>query len=207
MPNFDIEISLEKPVIGIDEVGRGPLAGPVVSCACVFFDYSIPKDKLIILDDSKKLTRHKRLQAIKLIFELKKDNIINFALGCSSVEEIDTINILEATKLSMQRAIRKLKYTKGNVIIDGNMNFQLNNFYCKSILRGDQKSITIATASIIAKVHRDRYMTKIGRKFPLYDWHSNAGYGTKKHIEQIYSKGITLHHRKSFEPIKTLIHN
>ena len=82
-----------KTIIGCDEVGRGPLAGPVVSCACVFFDYSISKDKLIILDDSKKLTRNKRLQAIKLIFELKKDNIINFALGCSSVEEIDTINI------------------------------------------------------------------------------------------------------------------
>ena len=207
MPNFDAEISLEKPVIGIDEVGRGPLAGPVVSCACIFFDYSIPKDKLIILDDSKKLTRAERLKAIKLIFEFKQNNIINFALGCANVEEIDTINILEATKLSMQRAIRKLKYTKGNVIIDGNMNFQLDNFSCKSIRKGDQKSITIATASIIAKVHRDRYMTKIGRKFPHYNWHSNAGYGTKKHIEQIHSKGITLHHRKSFEPIKTLIHN
>ena len=207
MPNFETEILLKKPVIGIDEVGRGPLAGPVVSCACIFFDYSIPKDKLIILDDSKKLTRNKRLQAIKLIFELKKDNFINFALGCSSVEEIDTINILEATKLSMKRAIYKLNCVKRNVIIDGNMNFQLDNFSCKSIRKGDQKSITIATASIIAKVHRDRYMTKIGRKFPLYNWHSNAGYGTKKHIKQIYSTGITHHHRKSFEPIKTLIHN
>ena len=207
MPNFDAEISLEKPVIGIDEVGRGPLAGPIVSCACIFFDYSIPKDKLIILDDSKKLTRSKRLKAIKLIFEFKQNNIINFALGSASVEEIDAINILEATKLSMQRAIRKLKCPKGNIIIDGNMNFQLDNFSCTSILKGDQKSITIATASIIAKVHRDRYMAKIGRKFPFYNWHNNAGYGTKKHIEQIYSKGITIHHRKSFEPIKTLIHN
>ena len=207
MPNFDAEISLEKPVIGIDEVGRGPLAGPIVSCACIFFDYSIPKDKLIILDDSKKLTRSKRLKAIKLIFEFKQNNIINFALGSASVEEIDAINILEATKLSMQRAIRKLKCPKGNIIIDGNMKFQLDNFSCTSILKGDQKSITIATASIIAKVHRDRYMAKIGRKFPFYNWHNNAGYGTKKHIEQIYSKGITIHHRKSFEPIKTLIHN
>ena len=207
MPNFDVEISLEKPVIGIDEVGRGPLAGPIVSCACIFFDYSIPKDKLIILDDSKKLTRSNRLKAIKLIFEFKQNNIINFALGCASVEEIDTINILEATKLSMQRAVRKLKYTKGSVIIDGNMDFQLDNFFCKNIIKGDQQSVTIATASIIAKVHRDRYMTKIGRNFPFYNWHQNAGYGTKKHIKQIYLKGITLHHRKSFEPIKTLIHN
>ena len=207
MPNFDAEISLEKPVIGIDEVGRGPLAGPVVSCACIFFDYSIPEDKLIILDDSKNLTRIKRQKAIKLILEFKQNNILNFTLGYASVEEIDAINILEATKLSMQRAIHKLKYVKGNVIIDGNMDIQLDNFSCTNILKGDQKSITIATASIIAKVHRDRYMTKIGQKFPLYNWHRNAGYGTKKHIEQIYSQGITLHHRKSFEPIKTLIQN
>ena len=94
MPNFDAEISLDKPVIGIDEVGRGPLAGPVVSCACIFFDYSIPKDKLMILDDSKKLTKAKRLKAIKLIFEFKQNNIINFALGCANVEEIDTINMI-----------------------------------------------------------------------------------------------------------------
>ena len=207
MPNFNTEILLEKPVIGVDEVGRGPLAGPVVSCACTYLDYSIPKDQLNILDDSKKLTRNKRLKAIKLIFEFNQNNLINFALGYASVEEIDAINIQEATKLSMKRAISKLRYFKGSIIIDGNMDFQLNNFSCKSILKGDQKSITIATASIIAKVHRDRYMAKIGRKFPIYSWHINSGYGTKKHIEQIYSKGITLHHRKSFEPIKTLIHN
>ena len=106
----------------------------------------------------------------------------------------------------MKRAVYKLKYPAGNIIVDGNLNLQLNNFTCRNILQGDQKSITIATASIIAKVHRDRYMTKIGRKFPHYNWHKNAGYGTKKHIEQIYTKGITLHHRKSFQPIKKLIH-
>ena len=156
MPNFDAETSLEKPVIGIDEVGRGPLAGPIVSCACIFFDYSIPQDKLIIIDDSKKLSQKKRLEALKLIFEFKRNNIIKFALGYASVKEIDTINILEATKLSMKRAINKIKYSAGNIIVDGNMNLQLNNFFCKNMLKGDQKSITIATASIIAKVHRDR---------------------------------------------------
>ncbi len=206
MPNFDKEILLNKPVIGIDEVGRGPLAGPVVSCACIFFDYLIPKDKLIIIDDSKNLTQKKRLEALKIIFEFKRNNIIKFAIGYASVQEIDAINILEATKLSMKRAVYKLKYTGGNIIIDGNINLKLNNFSCKNIVKGDQKSITIATASIIAKVHRDRYMSKIGRQFPHYDWHKNAGYGTKKHIEQIYKKGITFHHRKSFEPIKKLIH-
>ena len=204
MPNFDTEILLKKPVIGIDEVGRGPLAGPVVSCACIFFDYSISKDKLIIIDDSKKLSQKKRLEALKLIFEFKRKNIIKFGLGYASEKEIDAINIVEATKLSMKRAVKKLKYSAGNIIVDGNINLQLNNFFCKSILKGDTKSITIATASIIAKVHRDRYMTIIGRKFPHYGWDKNMGYGTKEHIEQIYAKGITTHHRKSFEPIKNL---
>ena len=207
MPNFDTEISLKKPVIGVDEVGRGPLAGPVVSCACIFFDYSIPEDKLNILNDSKKLTKDKRLKATKLILEFKQKNVVNFALGYASVEEIDTINILQATKLSMQRAIYKLKYEKGNIIIDGNIDLKIGNFACTSIIKGDQKSITIAAASILAKVHRDRYMAKIGQKFPIYNWHKNSGYGTKNHIEQIYLNGITHHHRKSFEPIKTLIHN
>ena len=107
----------------------------------------------------------------------------------------------------MKRAISKLRYFKGSIIIDGNMDFQLNNFSCKSILKGDQKSITIATASIIAKVHRDRYMAKIGKKFQSYEWAKNAGYGTKKHIAEIYENGVTIHHRKSFEPIKRLIHS
>ena len=204
MPNFASEILFKKPVIGIDEVGRGSLAGPVVSCACIFFDYFIPKYKLSLLDDSKKLTHKKRLKALKLIFELKRNNIIKFALGYASVEEIDAINILEATKLSIRRSVYKLNYFKGNIIVDGNLDLHLNNFTCKNIIKGDQKSTTIATASIIAKVHRDRYMVKIGRKFPHYNWHRNAGYGTKEHIEQIYSKGLTLHHRKSFKPAKYL---
>ena len=121
MPDFSSEILLEKPVIGIDEVGRGPLAGPVVSCACIFFDYFIPQDKLNILDDSKKLTPKKRIKALKLISELKKNKIIKFALGQASVEEIDAINILEATKLSMKRAIYKLKYSRGSLMVDGNI--------------------------------------------------------------------------------------
>ena len=107
----------------------------------------------------------------------------------------------------MKRAILKLKIKKGTIIVDGNIKLKIGNLISKYFVNGDQLSISIATASIIAKVHRDRYMTKIGRKFPLYNWHINAGYGTKKHIKQIYLKGITHHHRKSFEPIKTLIHN
>ena len=207
MPNFYIESSIEKPVIAIDEVGRGPLAGPVVSCACIFFSHSLSTNELNLLDDSKKLSKIKKQKAIKFILEMKKNKKLNFALGCASVNEIDNMNILQATILSMKRAIFKLKLKTGNVIVDGNIKLELKNFYCKSIIKGDQLSTTIATASIIAKVYRDRYMTRIGRKFPYYKWSSNSGYGTLEHLKQIKLRGISNHHRKSFRPIRTFIHN
>ena len=206
MPNFEIESSLKKPVIGIDEVGRGPIAGPVVSCACVFYDYSISK---IIenFDDSKKLNFNKRKDAFKKIFKLKKKNKLNYALGVASVEEIDSLNILEATKKSMIRAIKKLNFNEANLIIDGKIDLNLPNFTTLGIIKGDQKSYSICTASIIAKIHRDRYMKQLSLKYPDYEWNKNAGYGTRTHIKEINKLGITIHHRKSFEPIKSLIHN
>ena len=207
MPNFDTELTLIKPVIGIDEVGRGPLAGPVISCACVFFNYSVKRYNLNILNNSKKLTKTKREKALKLIYKLKSNKILKFSLGYASVNEIDSLNILEATKLSMQRAIKKLCFNKGSIIVDGNIKLITNNFSCTQIIKGDQKSVSIATASIVAKVHRDRYMSYIGNSFPSYNWKKNSGYGTKEHIKQIHINGITTHHRKSFEPIKKLIHS
>ena len=207
MPDFSIEQSFNQNVIGIDEVGRGPLAGPVISCAFIFFSASINPKDLSFIDDSKKLTIKKRQVAMKKIIELKKNNKINFKLGMASVEEIDQHNILEATKISMRRAVKKLTPTPTPLIIDGNIDLNLSDFPSKGILKGDQQSFSIAAASIMAKIHRDRYMQFLSFQFPDYDWSSNAGYGTKKHIEQIYKKGITIHHRKSFEPIKSLIHN
>ncbi len=207
MLNFDIEKKFEKPVIGVDEVGRGPLAGPVVSCACIFFDYNLSKSDLEVFNDSKKLSKNRRMEALKVIFNLKKNKILNFSLGFSNVFEIDRLNIYEATKLSMLRAIKKLKINNSDIIIDGRMNLKFNENYCHDILKGDEKSITIAAASIIAKIHRDRYMSKIGIDYSVYDWKQNSGYGTRKHIEKIKKLGICIHHRKSFEPIKTLIHN
>ena len=207
MPDFSIEQSFYYNVIGIDEVGRGPLAGPVISCACIFYDTLINPKNLFFIDDSKKLTLKKRQLAIKKIIELKKNKKINFKLGMASVEEIDQYNILEATKISMRRAVKKLQLSPTQLIIDGNIDLELNDFPSKGITKGDQKSFSIAAASIIAKIHRDRYMKFLSFQFPDYDWISNAGYGTKKHIEQIYKKGITIHHRKSFHPIKSLIHN
>ena len=106
----------------------------------------------------------------------------------------------------MKRAVRKLHLYNANLILDGNIDLQLPRYKSNGIIRGDQKSYSIATASIIAKMHRDRYMRYLSLQYPQYDWEKNAGYGTKKHIEQIHKNGITDHHRKSFEPIKSLIH-
>ena len=207
MPNFHIEESLKEPVIGIDEVGRGPLAGPVVSCACVYYNYSLPINNLKTLNDSKKLSRTKREVALKLILQMKRNKKLNFAIGSASVKEIDKLNILQATKLSMKRALIKLKLKKGCIIIDGNIELDIKNFTCHSIIKGDQLSTSIATASIIAKVNRDRYMRRIDNKFPHFNWKTNAGYGTPEHIKQIKQRGISIHHRKTFKPIKKFIHN
>ena len=206
MPDFEIEKSLEGTVIGVDEVGRGPLAGPVVSCACTFKNYEIDKKFIDKIDDSKKISYKNRIKIFKIIQNLKDNKEINYSLGFATVEEIDSHNILEATKLSMIRAINKLNFKKGNIIFDGKMKLNIKNFISKDIVKGDNKSISIATSSIIAKIHRDRYMRFLSLKFPNYNWEQNAGYGTKRHIDEIYKNGITDYHRKSFEPIKTLIH-
>jgi len=206
LPNFNIELAAKKPVIGIDEVGRGPLAGPIVSCACIFLDYSIDESKLFFFYDSKKMTQKKRKSAFKIVRYLKNNNKLKYALGFATVNEIDSLNILEATKVSMRRAVKKLKYKKANLIIDGNIDLGLAKFPSMGIIKGDQKSYSIATASIIAKIHRDRYMQLLSLHYPFYNWKKNAGYGTKEHIKKIKEKGITIFHRKSFEPIKSLIH-
>ena len=206
MPDFEIEKSLEGTVIGVDEVGRGPLAGPVVSCACTYKNYEIDKKFIDKIDDSKKISYKNRIKIFKIIQNLKDNKEINYSLGFATVEEIDSHNILEATKLSMIRAINKLNFKKGNIIFDGKMKLNIKNFISKDIVQGDNKSISIATSSIIAKIHRDRYMRFLSLKFPNYNWEQNAGYGTKRHIDEIYKNGITDYHRKSFEPIKTLIH-
>ena len=206
-PNFNIEKDFAHNVIGVDEVGRGPLAGPVVSCAFIFFDISMDNEELFFINDSKKLSLKKRIEAIKEISKLKKNNKIKYKLGMASVEEIDKYNILEATKISMRLAVKKLHQPHTQLIIDGKINLHLKNYPSRGIIKGDQKSFSIAAASIIAKIHRDRYMKFLSYRYPIYCWISNAGYGTKKHIDKIYEKGITIHHRKSFQPIKSLIHN
>ena len=207
MPDFSIEKKLNSPVIGLDEVGRGPLAGPVISCGCYFKNYRIHEDLYNLIDDSKKLSEKKRIAAFKILQNLKKEGILDYHLGNANVEEIDTLNILEATKLSMKRVVDKFNIENAYLIIDGNFSLNYKTFKEQSIIKGDDKSLSIAAASIIAKVHRDRLMKKLSIRHEHFGWEKNAGYGTKLHIENIYKLGPTRHHRKTFEPIKSLIHN
>ena len=206
MADFSIEQSIEGAVIGIDEVGRGPLAGPVVSCGVIYNSYEI-LDTKIPITDSKKLTIKQRLELFKLFKKLKKKNILEYYLGLATVEEIDQINILEATKLSMKRVIDRFNNPNTSIIIDGNIKLDYKNKNEKSVIGGDKISLSIATASIIAKIHRDRIMSILGNKYPHFGWKNNAGYGTKKHIDAIKEMGVTNCHRKTFEPIKSLIKN
>tara|TARA_Y100001954_G_scaffold106792_1_gene115955 strand:+ start:156 stop:776 length:621 start_codon:yes stop_codon:yes gene_type:complete len=204
--DFSIENTIEGPVIGLDEVGRGPLAGPVVSCGVVYNSYETLESKVPITD-SKKLTVKQRLNLFKYFQKLKKENILKYYLGLATVKEIDHLNILEATKLSMKRVIDKFNNSTLSIIIDGNFKLNYNNINEKSIIGGDKISLSIATASIIAKVHRDRLMAILDSKYQDFGWKQNAGYGTKKHIDAIKKNGPTNFHRKSFEPIKSLIRN
>ena len=204
MANFDIEKSLKGSVVGIDEVGRGPLAGPVVSCGVFFKSYKELNTKILITD-SKKLSKKQRNQLFAIFQKLKKENVIEYHLGMASVNEIDNFNILEATKLSMKRVVSKFNFKNIQFIIDGNFSINYKNIKEKNIIGGDKLSISIAAASIIAKIHRDRLMSIINSKFNNFGWDKNSGYGTKVHLEAIHKFGITPYHRKSFEPIKSLL--
>ena len=204
MADFSIENTIDGAVIGLDEVGRGPLAGPVVSCGVLYNSYEILETKIPITD-SKKLTIKQRLELFKFFQQLKKENILEYYLGLATVEEIDQINILEATKLSMKRVIDKFNNPITSIIIDGNFKLEYKNINERSIIGGDKISLSIATASIIAKIHRDRLMSILDSKYKHFGWKQNAGYGTKKHIDAIKEKGPTNCHRKTFEPIKSLI--
>ncbi len=206
MTDFSIEHSIKGLVIGLDEVGRGPLAGPVISCGVMYNSYKNLNSNIPITD-SKKLSKKQRKELFEFFQNLKKENILEYHLGLATVEEIDKLNILGATKLSMKRVIDKFSISHASVIIDGNFKLNYNKINERSIIGGDNISISIATASIIAKVHRDRLMGILDSKYRYFGWKQNAGYGTKKHIEAIKEKGVSNFHRKTFEPIKSLIKN
>jgi len=183
---------LDNSIIGIDEVGRGALCGPVVSCALVLHK-NISQEKLFnAITDSKKLSEKKRAEISMMIKRHSKFNI-----GISNNMEVDKYNVLNATIFSMKRAYSKFKNTELKIKIDGLKTFELNERTTFHI-KGDQKSITIAAASIVAKVYRDNLMIKLSSAYPQYGWLRNKGYGTKEHINSIHQFGISRYHRKSF---------
>ena len=182
-------------IAGVDEVGRGCLAGPVVSAAVILKD-SID---LKLLKDSKKITFKKRIEIAK---HIKLNS--TYAVGISSVKEILNLNILQAALLSMKRAIDKLVIKPELILIDGNFAPKgLKNY--KTIINGDEKIKSISAASIIAKVFRDQLMIKLSKEFNNYAWDRNFGYGTKAHMDALKKFGITSHHRKGFKPIHKML--
>jgi len=177
-------------ICGIDEVGRGCLAGPVYASAVI-----LPKDFTSeIIKDSKKLSEKKRL----LAFDEIKENALHWSFGFVNPKEIDTINIQNATHLAMHKAISGLGVIPEHLLVDGNTFESYKQIPHTCVIKGDNKFLPIAAASIVAKVIRDKYMTEIHNNYPHYKWDTNKGYGSKYHIDSILSEGITPHHRNTF---------
>ena len=193
--NYKYERELNKKgislIAGVDEVGRGPLIGPVVAAAVI-----LPKDyKLEGLTDSKKLSEKKR----EYFYEIIKKDALAIGIGIINEKRIDEINIYEATKEAMREAINNLKIKPEHILIDA---MPLNlDIPTTSIIKGDLLSITISAASVIAKVTRDHMLYEMDKEYPMYDLKNNKGYGTKKHIEAIKQYGITKYHRLSYKPV------
>ncbi len=200
-PDFSLEQrALERGfarVAGIDEVGRGPLAGPVTAAAVIFDPGNVPEG----LNDSKKLTARKR--------EALHDRIVDAAqvsVAHASVEEIDEMNILRAAHLAMTRAIDGLPHPPDYALIDGNMIPHGLTLPAEAVIKGDARSASIAAASIVAKIRRDRIMMDLAQQFPGYGWETNAGYGSKRHMDALANLGVTPHHRRSFKPVHNILY-
>ena len=197
MLNLENEKIISKFIIGIDEVGRGPLAGPVVSAA-VRLSKNFKTDDL---NDSKKISKSKRQEIYNLIIET-----CDYQIGIANVVEIDKYNILQATFLSMNRAIKKFNLPSNyKILVDGPWSFDKKNQNIIPKIKGDTIYPSIAAASIVAKVYRDNLMLNLSKKYSNYFWERNYGYGTKKHIEAIKNYGVTEHHRKTFAPIHKIL--
>lgn len=201
MPDFSIEFTKSGVVAGVDEAGRGPWAGPVVAGAAILNPDTLPLDLIDELDDSKKLKAPKREALLARLHET--DSILG--VGLASAQEIDDINILQATMRAMVRAVENLGCIPAYALIDGNRVPDGLACGAQAVVKGDAISLSIAAASIVAKVTRDRMMDELDRQYPGYGWGSNSGYGTKAHQEGLARLGITPEHRKSFAPIRKIL--
>lgn len=203
-PDLSFERARQGVICGIDEVGRGPLAGPVVAAA-VILPTDVPALLLAELDDSKALSARKRDSLAEVVWATA-----HVGIGQAEVEEIDRINILKATFLAMSRAVEALQQAAGRgidcALVDGNQRPPLP-CEVQCIVKGDGRSLSIAAASVVAKVARDRLMAELAQAFPGYGWERNAGYGTAEHQRAIRRLGLTPHHRRSFSPMADLFDN
>lgn len=203
MPDLSIESGYDGLVGGVDEAGRGPWAGPVVAASAVFLNPSTLSPFLRDgIQDSKKLSKSKREN---LYQELMNLDSFAYGIGIASVEEIDRLNILKATFLAMARAVQALPQQPQTLLIDGKCIPSFQGIQTIPVIKGDDISLSIAAASIFAKVSRDQIMENLAQAHPFYGWERNAGYGTQQHQEALKIHGVTPHHRKSFAPIKALL--
>jgi ribonuclease HII len=200
MPHYIFESRALKtvagPIAGVDEAGRGPLAGPVVAAAVILDRKRIPKG----LNDSKQMSEQAREEAFQRIMD-----VAVVGVGDASVDEIDLINIRQATHLAMARAVRSLAISANFALVDGNDAPALP-CKCDVIVDGDARSVSIAAASIIAKVTRDRMMRTLHEKHPHYGWFTNKGYSTEEHLRALAAHGPCIHHRRSFAPIHNILY-
>ncbi|WP_090060845.1 ribonuclease HII [Celeribacter neptunius] len=184
-------------IAGVDEVGRGPLAGPVVAAAVWLDPARIPEG----LNDSKALTAKKRESLYDEILA-----VADVSIASCTVEEIDEINILQASLRAMERAVAGLKQAADYVLVDGNKIPPAFGLDAEAIVKGDARSLSISAASIVAKTWRDRLMVDLAQHYPGYAWEKNAGYGTKAHLDGLRNFGVTPHHRRSFKPVHNILY-
>ncbi|MQY41808.1 ribonuclease HII [Epibacterium sp. SM1969] len=200
-PDYSLEqAAIERGylrIAGVDEVGRGPLAGPVTAAAVVLDLAVLPEG----LNDSKKLSAKKRALVEQEI--LAKSQV---AIAHASVEEIDELNILRASHLAMERAVAALDPAPDYLLIDGNLIPKDLKLPAEFVIKGDAKSLSIAAASIVAKEERDRIMVDLGQQFPGFGWEKNAGYPSKQHRDALKTLGVTPHHRRSFKPVHKILY-
>ena len=204
MPSFPtykyeekLKLQGHSNIVGVDEVGRGPIAGPVFAAAVVLDPNHIPMG----LNDSKKLSAKKRNL---ILSEIMKH--ADVSVGSASEREIEETNILQASHLAMVRAIDGLKSVPGYILIDGNLVPSSLDIPATALIRGDTSSVSIAAASIVAKVKRDLVMCDLGQHFPGYGWEKNAGYPTQQHLSALQDLGITPHHRRTFRPVRNILY-
>jgi ribonuclease HII len=204
MPDFAIERGCQGVVCGIDEAGRGPLAGPVVAAAVIIDRRRFRGELRGALDDSKALSREVRERCCRALFAGARSGAVSIGVGAASRHEIDRINILRASLVAMARAVAALGPRPDIALVDGNVAPPLP-CAVKTIVRGDALSFSIAAASVIAKVTRDRIMHALASRYPGYGWERNVGYATAEHGAAIRRLGVTPHHRRSFAPVRLAI--